>query len=229
MFDMPWYLVTYEPLCFRRAGQRAIEQHGYAPFVDFSCRREPDLEAKPPAISALCRKQWFAPRLEEGDVVVYLSKKGSYGTHATPFWYLVAVLKVRKTFSSHPEAAAWYRQRRRQLPRNCVVTGNRALPLSHTGRTKADLKKLKLTLAGWKTQYLAIASDFPEFVACTRLSVRLHRPRVLAAATAERALGHAPITQTPKAEPARNVRRLLAAAGMRVAGREQRRRNGRHR
>jgi hypothetical protein len=46
----------------------------YPPFIDASCRREPDLESRYPSITALCREGHFAPHLHEGDVVAYMTK-----------------------------------------------------------------------------------------------------------------------------------------------------------
>ena len=57
------YLVTYRPLVGNGRGKAAIKQYGLAPYVDDSCRREPDFEAAFPSISGLCRSTRFAPRL----------------------------------------------------------------------------------------------------------------------------------------------------------------------
>src|SRR5207245_1497794 len=77
-----------------------------------------------PSISALCRGANFAPRLERGDFVVYLTTKGRYLNDTVSGWRLIAVLRVLKRFNSHRDAAAWYKARSVPLPSNCVVAGN---------------------------------------------------------------------------------------------------------
>jgi len=71
-------LVTYIPLCYSMYGMKAIEEYGLKPFIDASCRREPDFESNFPSITALCRKNKLAPQLKVGDIVVYLTKPGKY-------------------------------------------------------------------------------------------------------------------------------------------------------
>ena len=208
---MAYYLVTFHPLCGTRAGRKAILREQLPPFIDASIRREPDFQARPPSVSALCRKQFFATRLKAGDIVVYLATKAKYRGAAAAHWRVVAVLRVRKVFSSHERAAEWYRQRNRRLPRNCVVAGNPPLRLSEAGAAPQDRKSCDGT-------YKAIAKTWKRFLACTPLSLRLHRPSVLTHSVAVACLGHAPVTQTPKKEPGRKVRRLLAAVGMKAGG-----------
>jgi len=67
------YLCTYHPLTENLAGRAAICNHGLPPFIDGSCRREPDFQARVPSISALCRGRNFAPRLWPGDCIAYIS------------------------------------------------------------------------------------------------------------------------------------------------------------
>jgi len=89
-------------MCRSKPGRRAIEAFALPPFIDSSCRREPDLESRSPSISALCRRTKFAPRLYPTDRVVYITTKGRYDDfaydrvnpdprfgYATPSWPLV--------------------------------------------------------------------------------------------------------------------------------------------
>ncbi len=62
-------LNTYEPLVFTGAGRKAWKNYGFPPFIDSSCRREPDFESEYPSITALYRKDKFAPKRKEGDIV----------------------------------------------------------------------------------------------------------------------------------------------------------------
>jgi hypothetical protein len=142
--DPRLFLVTYKPLVYTRFGCRASEAHGLSPFVDGSIRREPDLEHDLPAISCLCRAGKFAPRLAVGDEVVYLTAKGSYGEVGKRHWRLTAHLRVLRLFDAHAEAARWYEGQGLSLPNNCVVPGNRAVPLAHShmrGRTRGRRAK----------------------------------------------------------------------------------------
>src|SRR5688500_819691 len=76
------YVVTYRPLACNVYGTEVSDRRGVPPFVDGSIRREPDLEHVLPSITCLCRKDKFAPRLQVGDHVVYLTHKGRYGSDA---------------------------------------------------------------------------------------------------------------------------------------------------
>ena len=113
------YLCTFHPLVENVAGREAIRGHGLPPFIDGSCRREPDLQASAPSISALCRRRNFVPRLFAGDRVAYVSVKGTYAGNTG--WPLVALLTVEERFESHKKAADWYVERGLALPSNCML------------------------------------------------------------------------------------------------------------
>ena len=138
------FVVTYRPLACNAYGTEASERHGIPPFVDGSVRREPDLEHDWPSISCLCRKGKFAPRLQVGDHVVYLTHKGRYGDDADArHWRMTAVLRVARRFDTHRAAARWYESEGMALPNNCIVPGNKAFPLhlSHMhGRQKGAVR-----------------------------------------------------------------------------------------
>jgi hypothetical protein len=98
----PCYLATFRPLVQRSAGRRAVQRYGLPPFIDGSCRREPDFESRYPSISATCRAGHFAPRLTVGDRIAYLTVKGRWLNCAEPHRRLIAVLRVF-TDSTHIE------------------------------------------------------------------------------------------------------------------------------
>jgi hypothetical protein len=185
-----YYLVTYTPLVARRAGREAVASLGLQPFVDSSCRREPDLESRYPSISALCRAGKFAPKLLPGDVVVYLARKGRYPGTTSPHRRLVAILEVRRRFTSHASAAKWYRSRKLQLPGNCMVRGNRPLPLEKTGRWWASLSH-------WDAEYQRRAGDWPDFLACDVIFRELRDPPIVTDTVLRGAFGRVPGTQNP--------------------------------
>ncbi len=129
-----YYLNTYTPLVASKHGRVASDVYGIPPFVDGSIRREPDLESPFPSISCLCRADKFAPRLSKGDVVGYMACKGRYGESTGKHHRLTAVLRVREVLPTHGEAASWYRQRGLEVPSNCMVPGNRPMPLRRSHR-----------------------------------------------------------------------------------------------
>lgn len=100
--------------------------------MDRSCRREPDLECSFPSITATCRGGLFAPRLQSGDRIAYLTVKRRYLQDQIAGWRLVAVLRVRERLPNHNVAADWYRSRALRLPSNCLVDGNPPMPLDQT-------------------------------------------------------------------------------------------------
>src|SRR5437879_479234 len=57
------FLATYHPLAQTSCGRQAIREHALLPFIDGSCRREPDFESRFPSITATCRGRNCAPRL----------------------------------------------------------------------------------------------------------------------------------------------------------------------
>lgn len=133
------YLNSYKPLVSRKSGLDASIAYDIPPFVDASCRREPDFESFHPSISALCRGQLFAPRVNEGDIVVYITTKGNHLRSGERHWRLVAILQVLKRFATHEEAAAWYEAQNLPLPTNCLVPGNPPLPLNVTIRNPVSV------------------------------------------------------------------------------------------
>ena len=185
------YLVSYHPLCSTEHGRRALKAHQHLlPFSDGSCRREPDLEAKHPSITALCRGGLFAPRLNPEDRVFYMTVKGTYFGRAKG-WALVAALEVIHKLSSHEEAAAWYCAHDERIPSNCMVLGNPPLPVAQTTGLPSEGAGMQqawnqsapppATLAEWDAHYWARANMHPGFVV-TRpvVTCRLLDPRVLA-------------------------------------------------
>lgn len=116
-------LNSFHPLCETAIGLRAIETKNYAPFIDASCRREPDFESNYPSISCLCRQEEFAPLPQPNDIVVYITVKSKWRTDFEHY-RLVAILEVMEHKMSHAAGAAWYRSRGESLPSNCMVPDN---------------------------------------------------------------------------------------------------------
>ncbi len=196
---MKIFVNTYRPLVHNKAGRTAVQKHGLPPFVDASCRREPDLEADFPAITALCRLWRFAPRLHENHIAVYLTVKGMYAGCAERHWRLTAILQVIKRFENHEDAAKWYRTAGLPLPSNCMVEGNAPVALDKTDGFHSSLE-------AWDRHYRMKARECPVFLVCRPLFRELNDPPILTR--------HVPATRTPPAVSVERVQRLLEEAGV---------------
>ena len=168
----------FRPLAKTLHGRTAIEQHTLPPFVDASCRREPDFESKFPSITALCRQGHFAPRLQVGDVVAYMTADFSFPGKSQRTRRLVAVLRVQRSWrcdeeengiQAHAQAAAWYRQQGLAVPSNCMATNERRMPLDMTDRYKTNLRL-------WDRHYRKIAKKYGAFHACEKIFCDLNDP-----------------------------------------------------
>jgi hypothetical protein len=213
-----FYLVTYTPLVGSKAGREAAQVHRLPPFIDGSIRREPDLANRYPAISCLCRTDKFAPKLQRGDVVAYMTKSGTLGTNERQR-RLTAALQVHKTFPSHQAAAAWYGERNLKLPTNCCVRGNPAQPLDHSHRIfeKSACAGDAQTHREWDTVYRERAEAYPVFVVCKKLfrDLSWKAPKVTDAQL-KTVFGKIPGTQNPGAHDVKRFERLMALVGLDV-------------
>jgi hypothetical protein len=188
------FLCSFRPLAESEHGRKAIASFGLPPFVDASCRREPDFESQFPSITALCRCGSYAPRLGVGDSIVYITKKAQYPGIEEPHSRLVAILKVVATFQSHSSAADWYRARQLPVPSNCIVFGNPPLPLEKTDRFYEDLNR-------WDAIYRLRAKTWGIFHVCEPLFRELHHPPAINKETMAGIFGCIPETRIPPSIP----------------------------
>jgi len=204
---MAAFLNSYNPLVRYPAGRQAIDQYGLPPFVDYSCRREPDFESNYPSISALCRVDKLVPRVQRGDLVVYLTNKDRYLGSEASHRRLVAILVVKERFTSHREAATWYQERDEPLPRNCMVPDNLPLPIEQT----APITEFKTDLRRWDLEYYRRARQCGIFLACTADYRELDEPPIVTDDMLRVAFGRVPGTQNPpsvRLEDLQTLRRL---------------------
>lgn len=150
-----FFLNSYHPLCETEQGRAVAAQHRIPPFVDYSIRREPDFQHPFPSITGLCRCDLLVGRAEEGDFIAYVTVK-SAGPRR-----LVAILQVLHKMPTHAAAADWYRREGLDLPTNCVVPGNDALPIS-----LAVPPNSFTTYAAWKAGYRWRSEHYPSFLIC---------------------------------------------------------------
>lgn len=200
---MDYFLCSYRPISATASGRLAVRLHGLAPFIDGSCRREPDFKADAPSISALCRSDKFAPRLSPGDRVAYITSQRVYG--GSPGWCLVAGLKVVERFESHADAAGWYRERGDRLPSNCMVADNppetysrtNKLPPAEVAARVAESGDDLLAVRQWDATYAARARSCGVFLACAFEYLELETPPILRHADLRAIFGRIPGTQNP--------------------------------
>jgi hypothetical protein len=209
------FVNSYGPLVATRAGIDAAKRHGLAPFIDGSIRREPDLEHATPTISCLCRTDKFAPRLRLGDVVAYMTKKGTYG-EGPRHRRLVAILRVARLFDSHDDAAAWFASRRERMPSNCMTKGNPPSSIDCTHQSLGpDHPDNERFTREWDSHYRVRANDNGRFVVCDSLWRDLDwtAPR-LSEHDLKAVFGRVPGTRNPGAWPIHLVERLAEQAGI---------------
>jgi hypothetical protein len=212
------FLSTFHPLVLTAGGRRAVQKHGLPPFIDDSCRREPDLESPFPSITALCHAGGFAPRLQAGNTVAYLTVKGRYGRDTQAGWRLVAVLHVIERFESHDLAADWYRSNGVTLPSNCIVAGNAPKPLELTKgnpgreiRERAALDPERM-IRLWDAGYRQRVARWPMFLVCRASFLDLQSPPQILESDLVDIFGKIPGTRTPRKITVRQVNSLLDAA-----------------
>lgn len=181
-FNVRFFLNSYQPIC-GYAFWKTLRENDKTipPFVDGSCRREPDLEHVFPAVSALCRAGLFAPKLRPGDIIAYITKQGSYGDVRQNHYRLVSVLLVRERFDTHEDAKQWYRSQGLALPKNCIVDGNDPLPWdqTHQSPTQTQGKPIIDSVEKWDAEYEKRKSKHEDFLACEALYSELWEPKVI--------------------------------------------------
>ena len=188
------YLNSFRPLCGTRFGRdRLAENATLHPFVDASCRREPDLQHCYPAITAICRASRFAPRLRREDRVIYLTIKDRYAGHDERCWGLIAALRVVEVAPTHAEGAAWYRGRGLEPGNNCFVPETTPLPLTATSGLPAHYDSVR----AWDFAYRRRVQRWPCFVITEPIAVDLDTPAVVTSETLMCIFGRLPVTRNP--------------------------------
>jgi hypothetical protein len=170
------YLVSYTSLANSRRGRNVANAQGIPPYVEFSCRREPDFESDPPFISGLCGPQ-FVASLQTSDVLIYFTKKSA--TH-TEGQRLVAVLELDQVFSSPQDAADWYQSKGRRVPYSCIVPGNPPVPIWMTD-PKMTPRTAKYTdsMVWDRAVYVPRAKRCVKCFACRRVFLKLTEPPII--------------------------------------------------
>lgn len=183
-------LNSFHPLCETDIGRNSIANFDLPPFIDASCRREPDFENSFPSITALCRQEKFAPLLCPNDIVVYMTVKGKW---LADFDHhrIIAILEVIDRKDSHLQAKSWYTSKGLTIPSNCMVDDNPPHPFLKTaGRyeNKKDIKNFltyppeKQTTIGeriikhWDNEYLEKSKTWGTFIITKPIYINLTDP-----------------------------------------------------
>lgn len=193
-------------------GIRAVIQYGYRPFVDASCRREPDFENENPSITSLCRQEMFAPNLYPNDIVVYITVKGKWLTDYDHY-RLVAILEVIDKKDNHLQAASWYRNNNTYgLPSNCMVADNPPHAFHETAgnyEKASDIKRYlsyptdkqniigERRIALWNNDYLAKSKKWSDFIITKPIFKELVDPPILTDSDMREIFGKVPNTRNP--------------------------------
>jgi len=222
------YLNSFKPLCYNALGLAAINKYGFPPFIDSSCRREPDFQISLPSISALCRGRKFAPKLKINDIIVYITVGGKFSPHKNGH-HLVAILQVINVFQSHAMGANMYMSMLNLLPKNCMVPNNPPLDFDKTaGNFKfkfqlnhfMSLPAQRQTLIGqgrlktWDSNYLIRSSRWPVFICTKPLFLNLTNPNLITRTDFLRIFGKIPNTQIPKAISQTQLNQLQNLIGL---------------
>ena len=221
---------SYKPLCHRKLGVLAIEKYGFLPFIDASCRREPDLENPFPSISALCRQGNFAPHLRKHDIIVYMTTGGKFAPYKMGH-HLIAILQVQEIYETHELGKDGYINAKLPIPNNCMVKETQPFDFDKTagGNMKASIIEKFLSLSSeakerankelikdWNNDYLQRSLDYQCFVKTTSLYVNLQTPTHLLKSDFEYIFGKLPNTRNPNIISENSFVKLAKIAGLDV-------------
>jgi len=144
----------------------------------------------------------FAPRLQVGDSIVYVTVKGTYEPWRFTHWRLIAILRVIQRFDTHKQAAAWYQEQGLPLPSNCMVEGSRPMPYdATTGVRPANRFGNGLysdeILKKWDLNYRLRSRKNGVFLACHAEFLELNAPSIITEQSMLQIFGRIPPTRNP--------------------------------
>ena len=206
-------LNSFHPLCHTRTGRCAMSTYGFPPFIDASCRREPDFQNPFPSISALCRQGIFAPHLRHNDVVVYMTVGGKYQNHSVVHHRIVSILLVEHVYPTHQDGEIGYQALNVPTPSNCMVPSNLPFDFDKTAgdfntvrQETSYLSKLPAVqlqigqrrISIWDSAYLQKSQTWQCFVRTKALYLDLHNPTPILEHQFVSIFGKVPNTRTPR-------------------------------
>ncbi len=221
-------LNSYRPLCSTELGIQAVDKYGLPPFIDASCRREPDFENEYPSISSLCRQELFAPNLFQNDIIAYITVKGNWFADY-PHYRLVAILEVIERRNSHNVARDWYTNKGIDVPSNCMTIDSMPLPFDYTAgdfdkvtdlrRFMSRKDELRNSIGArrvelWNQRYQERATKYPTFIITKSIFKELHNPPILTLEKMENIFDRIPNTRNPNIIEKEQFKNLAKAAGI---------------
>jgi hypothetical protein len=168
----------------------------------------------------MCRGANFAPKLQVGDRVAYMTVKGKYPGDSSPGWCLVAVLRVMERLASHTAAADWYSAKGLDVPSNCIVSRNPPKTFDLTNGKPPNSVKQRIAAEAapekavrlWDAIYRSRITKSPMFVVCEPEFLKLKSPPQLQESDLMDIFGKIPGTQNPPRIQCEQLDRLLKTA-----------------
>jgi len=198
---MKIFLNSFAPLCITPQGITAAATYSLPLFIDGSCRREPDFQNPNPAITQLCRPLKLVPRLSIGDLVIYITKLGRYGTKL-PHWKFIGILEVIDIQPDHNTASLFYTSKSLPISQNLMCPLTIPFPFNMThglcGFKPNGLSHSRI-ITLWNNGYQGRANDYPQ-VAITRTwekQLFLVNPPIITREMMVRIFKRIPVTQNP--------------------------------
>jgi len=194
-------LNSFTPLACNKFGRASALNNNLPFFIDGSCRREPDFQNPNPAITQLCRPKKLVPRLNIGDLVIYITKLGRYGD-PQGHWKLIGILEVIDFAQNHNSAVSFYTNRNIPVSQNIICNQTTPYPLNMThginGLPKSNMTAQRI-ISRWNAGYIYRANNYPK-LAITKVwenILFLQNPPIITHVMMQNIFGRIPGTQTP--------------------------------
>lgn len=199
---MAVFLNSFTPLAVNKIGRASATKYNMPLFIDGSCRREPDFENSKPAITQLCRPTKLVTRLSNNNLIIYITKLGSYGTKQA-HWKLISILEVISIVPDHNSALNYYLNNKIPVSQNIICNNaNESFALDKTHRI-CGFDTIGLTpeaiITQWDHNYTFRANNFSQ-VAITkawRNTLNINNPLTITRQMMISIFGRIPGTQNP--------------------------------
>lgn len=198
---MAVFLNSFTPLAVNKIGRASATKYNLPLYIDGSCRREPDFENLKPAITQLCRPTKLVTRLSYNDLIIYITKLGSYGTNQA-HWKLISILEVIDIVPDHNSAFSFYTKNKIPVSQNIICNSTSPFPLDYTHGINENNKNNtndNVVIRKWNAAYIYRAKQYPE-VAITQVwnnILHLDNPPIINHQMMKSIFGRIPGTQNP--------------------------------
>jgi hypothetical protein len=195
------FLNTFTPISINKIGRNNSKKHNIPPFIDGSCRREPDFQNEMPSITQLCRPGKLVPRLKVGDLVIYLTRLGSYDK-SVAHWNFVGILQVIDIVDDHTNAEVYYQKNNLPVSNNIMCNSTCPFPLDMTHESHPNKDKIlseEQIIELWNKSYNYRANKYRK-VAITKVwenKLFIDNPPTITREMMNEIFNRIPITQNP--------------------------------